>query len=378
MRRFTNILTIVGCIFSISVFTTCIKPLDVEPADFDDFLVVQGFIDDDYGPHKIRITNVAKFTGSRGGGGVLIVDQAVVRIIDQDEVVTDLERLTVVEKRRAGGRCGFEVVEVLTDYQTPSDFKGEISNTYTLEIVTKEDKIYRSEPQTIVPTPAIDSILLAFKELPSLDPIMPASAVEVFSRWQDPINEENFYFWRINGIYKIFTPDLSDEIRCCPYDPIDGGAKDCWIIEDNIIGNETAFSDFQVDGQLVTQPVGLIEDDGFRFSDRFFLPPDKLYHVEVEQYMVPEEAFLFNEKVKILSEINGEIFDPPPLEVRGNIFNVSDSGERVIGYFGAYDKQTAETFIPKSLLKFIQFFPNPCGDCRTRSGAQTEIPEPYK
>lgn len=338
-------------------------------------MVVEGFITDSYGPHNIRITRITKFAGVLDGG-VFNVEEADVRIIDQNGQSTKLNRIYVTEKRI--GACGSVFATVLTDYRTPANFKGEIGAFYTLEFVTNEGAIYRSNPQEMLPTPPIDSLSLAFKELPSLDPNEQESGVEIFASWLDPIESENFYFWRVNGIYKINTPDRSNEGFCCGYDPVDGGAMHCWIVEKNIKSNTVAFSDQRANGQKITLPVGLIEDNGLRFADRTFVTSEKQYFVEVEQYAVSEEVFEFNSRIDVLNEINGEIFDAPPLSVRGNVFNVNNPNETVIGYFGAYAKQTKETFIPLSMLKFVQRFPKPCGDCRARPGAQTETPEPYK
>lgn len=362
------------------LLSTCITPLDVEPSEVDNVLIVQGFINDDFGPHDFRITRLVKFAGTRDGGTVSIIEGAEVRIIDQNGQSVSVERVSTFRKDTQTSTCTSVFVEVTTDYRTPESFKGEVGNSYTLEIITKEGETYRSEPQTMLPTPPIDSLLLAFKEFPSLDPIIPGSGVEVFASWQDPMEEENFYFWRVNGIYKIFSPDRSSPglNLCCAYDPIDGGAKDCWILERNILGNELVFSDQRVNGQNVTLPVGLIKDNGLRFSDEIFTPADKQYYVEVEQYMIPLGAFEFNQRAKTLRDINGEIFDPPPLNIRGNIFNINNPKETVIGYFGAYAKQTKGKFLPRSLLKFTQRSIKVCGDCRVRAGAQTEVPEPYK
>ena len=379
-----DVLKLIG-IVGMTCLTSCIDPLNIDPGGVQDYLVVQGFINDDFGPHKIRITRVVQFSGSRTGGEVRIVDDAEVNIVDQNGNKTPLKRVSLMKKELIPPRpptvpCipRLTFVRIKTDYQTPEDFKGQVGNTYTLEITTKEGATYRSEPQTMLPTPPIDSLLISFKELPSLDPLMPGSGVEVFARWQDPVEEENFYFWHINGIYVIYTPDLGDAIRCCPYDPRDGGEDVCWIVEKNIENNRLAFSDNQVNGQLVTAPVGLIEDDGLRFANREFVLPDKQYYVEVEQYRIPEDAFKFNERANILGIINGEIFDPPPVNIGSNIRNITNPEEIALGYFGAFAKQTASTFIPRSLLKYTQRFPSPCGDCRVRAGAQVEIPEPYR
>lgn len=380
--------SIMLCLFVLITVQTCLSPIDVEPSDFEDFLVVQGFIDDDFGPHDLRITRVSKFTSVRDGGTVSIIEDAKVQIIDQDGQITPLERVTMQRKELIPPRpflgpppCipVLTFVEIKTDYRTPETFRGEIGNTYTLEITTKEGEAYRSEPQTMRATPPIDSLTLLFKRLPGLDPTIIGSGVEVFASWKDPVEEENFYFWRVNGIYKIFTPDLSNGSgRCCPYDPRDGGAMICWIVEKNMEGNLLAFSDQRVNGQKVTLPVGLIEDDGVRFAGTSLASPEKQYYIEIEQYMIPEEAFEFSQRAKILGTINGEIFDPPPLNIRGNIFNVNDPEETAIGYFGAYSAQKKGKFINRNILEFTQRSLNPCGDCRVRPGAQIETPEPFR
>ena len=386
MRLFHIIGTPVGLLVLFLTFLTCLSPIDINPSDFEDFVVVQGFIDDDFGPHEIRITNVAQFSGTATGGNVTIIDGATVKIIDQNGVETPLRRLSLERKELILPDPPYPTVpctpwlsfaNIKTDYLTPETFKGEIGNAYTLEILTREGKRYRSEPQTIRPTPEIDSLILAFKEIPGLDPIVPESGVEIFTSFNDPAEEDNYYFWRVNGIYRIFTRDRSTFDFCCAYDPRDGGEENCWIVEENIEGNLLAFSDQRVNGQQVTQSIGFLKDDGIRFANTA-VPSSKQYYVEVEQYAIDIKAFNFNERVVTLGSINGEIFDPPPLSVRGNVFNVDDPDETVIGYFGAYSVQKKGVFVKRSLFNFIQNNPRPCGDCRLRSGAQVEIPEPYR
>ncbi|MDX1629423.1 MAG: hypothetical protein R3345_12030, partial [Fulvivirga sp.] len=62
----------------------------------------------------------------------------------------------------------------------------------------------------------------------------------------------------------------------------------------------------------------------------------------------------------------------------GNIKNINDPDDIVIGFFGAYQEQKSAVFIPSDLLPFKQQFNQPCGDCRLIKGAKTETPDPYK
>ena len=360
------------------LFESCITPANIDPSDPDSILVVDGFITDAPGPHEFRVERVSPFAGVRQGGVTQLEEGAQVRIVDDLGRVTELQRNSEIVKSifNAVPEGCVPVVsfrEALTpSYKTPEEFSGVVGRTYTLEIVTAGGETFRSEPQLMIETPAIDSLILQFKELPSVSSI-PGSGVEVFSTFQDSPGED-YYFWKVNGIYRINTMDRPG--ACCLFDPSDGREENCWIVETDIMGNEFALSDRFFDEQLTSQPIGLIEDDGLRFASDF-VAVDQQYYVEVEQYRISRDAFLFNERIAVLQDINGEIFDPPPLSIRGNVFNVEDPDQPVIGFFGAYSVSVRSVFVNGNMLDFRQPFPNPCGDCRVRKGAQVRTPEPY-
>lgn len=347
----------------------CVTPLDQEPGDFTDHLVVEGFITNDYGLYTMNITRVTRFAGVSDGGSIGTVEDAIVTITDQNGNVTPLDRAHVLRKElyNEPPSCApiAKYITTLTGYTTRGDFRGEVGNTYTLEIQI-DGKIYQSEPQTMLPTPPISDIQFQFKELPSTDPIVNPSGVEILASWHDPPNQENYYSWKINGIYLIYTPPLGGT-ACCLYDPNDGGATMCWIIENDISGSELAYSDEQVDGQQVSLKVGFIEDDGLRFASP--LGGIENYFVEVEQYRISKEAYEFFNQIENLQEIDGEIFDPLPQSIRGNIFNIQDPNEIVIGFFGAFSVETLSAYVNDTIFPYKQRYTEPCGDCRIRAGA---------
>ncbi|MEL7002648.1 MAG: DUF4249 domain-containing protein [Bacteroidota bacterium] len=367
---------LMGCLAPLCCLT-CTSPVDIAPGGFTPSLVVEGFISDDVGPHEIRITRIGKFTNVLRGGAIERVE-ASVNIIDDVGNRIPMERREVVRKdifnNPPGCAPSVALVTVRTNYLTPDDFQAQLGRTYTLEIIV-DDQIYRSEPQTIIPTPEIDSLRVIFQEIPTLNEFVPDSGFDIIASWKDDPGDD-FYTWRINGIYRIATPQQPAP-ACCLFDPRDGGEDDCWILENDIEDNVAALSDRFFNGQVATEKVGFIKDDGLRFASEL-VPGDKQYYVQVEQYRISEEAFNFYENIDIIASIDGEIFDPPPLGIRGNITNMADPEELVIGFFGAFSAQKKDVFISRSEVPFTQRFPRPCGDCRVRAGAQVEIPEPYK
>ncbi len=64
--------------------------------------------------------------------------------------------------------------------------------------------------------------------------------------------------------------------------------------------------------------------------------------------------------------------------IAGNISNVNDPSEAVIGFFGAHSVTKTDKFIKRSILENIQRWLFACGDCRVRPGSSLETPVPYR
>ncbi len=375
--RYLNLIIIFLCAMTSS---RCISPIEQDLDEPLKILVVEGFIDDDFGPHEVQISMIAKFASAANGGSIERVD-ANVRIFDDLGNSFPLRRRTE-ERIDLFNRCpevgclqGVSRTEVISNYLTSPDFRGVAGRSYTLEIQLNDGSLYLSKSQRIPESPLIDSIFVQFAEISADNKRQPTTGVEVFASWQDDPNEENFYFWQINGTYKIETPDRTSPTICCLY-LNDGFGQSCWVEENNIPGATGPFVDNFVDGNQVIGLIGFVEDDGRRFAS-LEVPPNKQYYVEAEQFVMNEEAFRFFNNIDILSEINGEIFDPPPIGSQGNIINVTDPNEEVVGFFGAFGKRTASTFVPRSMLRSIKRHGS-CGDCRIFINGQLEVPEPYR
>ncbi len=87
------------------------------------------------------------------------------------------------------------------------------------------------------------------------------------------------------------------------------------------------------------------------------------YYFEVKQYSLTPKSYNFWRLVTSQVTGTGSIQDPPPAVIPGNIFNVDDSNEVVVGYFGASAVSKKAIFfypkdIPFSVPQFV--FPNDC------------------
>ena len=62
----------------------CISPVDINTKLKNDYLVVDGFITTEPGPHILRLTELSKFAGALGGGEIIKQNDATVFIIDNE------------------------------------------------------------------------------------------------------------------------------------------------------------------------------------------------------------------------------------------------------------------------------------------------------
>lgn len=328
----------------VTVFS-CISPLYVETGIDDRVLVVEGYISTVPGPYVIRVTNTAKY-GSVFSGFENLETGAEVWITDEQgnpTFLTDMDN-------------GL--------YQTPFGFRGEIGKTYILHIVTANGERYSSTPEPIVEVPAIDSIYYQFSKKPTSDPTQFILGVEIFLNWLDPEDESNYYYWRNRAVYIVetfpenyihppeppFLPSYPAPKDCC---------KECWVAEQ--LNEFRIKSDFQTNGMLNTQQVAFVGDNGYRFMKRC--------RITVSQHSISKAAYEFLRILQNQICINGDIFDPPPATIRGNIINLDDPDANVIGYFYATDTKTVNLYVDAADLPETQPGVIFNDDCRVLRGA---------
>ncbi len=331
-------------VFFLGLALSCISPLDIRTERDVTLLVVEGYITTLPGPYTIQITKTARY-GSVFEGVVKPETGADVWIKDEQGITTfliDLEN---------GG------------YQTPPGFRGVVGKTYVLNIITKVGIHYASLPETIQPVPEVESIYFEYKKQPTSDPLQFTSGMEVYAIWPDPPDETNFYIWRNSGVFYIKTfpenylipgqrPQTPAPKDCCDV---------CWVSESNSDYSIRIHKDDNTNGMVNTQLIAFIEDDGSRFTNR--------YQISIEQLSITKEAYQFFNLLKNQKSINGDIFDPPPATIRGNIINLDDPESNAIGYFHASDGTQITGFIERSELGDFQPLIQVNDDCRLVRGA---------
>ena len=331
----------------------CIDPIELDISEELRILVVEGFISTGPGPHRIKLSKGAKF------GDIL-------NALIKSEVGAE------VWIRANDGNVTFLTEVSPGTYFTPDDWRAELNKSYTLNIITGAGAHYTSSPETVVPVAPIDSLILQFKKIPTADPAIFISGVEVFARFQDPPDSRDFYIWRNNGTYIIETHPELFTIRNIfdPGMPIPA-PKDCcsicWIFEFNADFSIKILDDKNSNGTINTELAAFIPDNGLRFSSK--------YMAVIHQLSISSEAHAFFDLLEKQLSIDGDIFDPPPATIRGNMINLDRQDENVIGYFHASDVSIDTVFIERSVLEEFQNARQINDDCRVLRLATVDKPD---
>lgn len=316
MKSISKILFSVLIIFS---FSACIDELNIETTEAQRLLVVEGFIDTEFGPHRIKLSRSAKY-GS-------ILDDQIQKVTNATVWVRDEEGDQVFLSEFSPGL-----------YFTPSDFRAQVGKKYTLNITLSSGERYISTTEEVPEVPKIDEAVVVTDS-----PFKPGA--EAFARWQDPADIANFYLLEADGIYVLNSrPELY--VGRGPFGNPVPMPKDCcercYVSEFGIDPEIYLFKDNNSDGDIQTKLAGYIPDNGRRFMER--------YMIAIKLSSLTKEAFQFLELVKEQLSISGDIFDPPPATIRGNMINLNNPDEDVIGYFRASDVATDTIYVTMEQL----------------------------
>jgi hypothetical protein len=235
---------------------------------------------------------------------------------------------------------------------------------YAIE-VRLDDQVYRSKFEELPTLQAEDNLSFSFTKEPFRTE-SPESVFTVFSETTLPQSQNPIYLrWMLEETY--FWPLVYLPGTGFPPPP----PPPCFIsdvIEPNRLNLFDGSGTSTRKGNFIL---------GKRLVDNSFLYP---FFVSVKQLSINREAYEYWEKIKIVINNQGSLFDVPPAPVFGNISNVEDQNEIVLGYFEVAKTKVTRIYttradVPFYLIDPCQYFPNKpedtyaseCRSCEVRA-----------
>ncbi|WP_373521047.1 DUF4249 domain-containing protein [Aquiflexum sp.] len=214
--------------------------------------------------------------------------------------------------------------------------------SYSLEVIVGE-KVYRSSFQEIPNWVGIDSLSYDVAYEP-FRTTADEDVLKIFSKTQLPPNDEPVYLrWIVEEtqyweLVWIRAPGIPPPLPppCFIFD----------IIEPTKInlfdGSASTTQNFE---QLLATR---------KFDDSFLFP----MFISVKQLSINRESYEYWEKIKIVIGNQGSLFDIPPAPIIGNIKNVNEPNETVLGFFEVAKSQVSRFYLTSEISPV--FIEPPC------------------
>jgi len=326
----------------LSILSSCVKEYWPKLDEgSDNLLVVDAKITNEEGPYTVRLSRSSPVQSPE----FIPVTKALVVIFDangQQEVLSEIE-------------AGF--------YQTdPLGIRGVIGHSYKISITTNSGETYESEFE-VLPEPV---------GLKSIDYKQENQVVGNTSDIEEPgyqfylttdmgSAKDNFYFWEMeetyeyHSAYKVLfyydgefvTPDESHPLglkRTINPDTLFA----CWKTG-NLMERYTYSTQFLSSPIIENYPIHFIP-----FSDERL---QKEYSVLVKQLTVSRGSYSFYKALEEQNANQGGIITSQPYQVRGNVKNIIDPEEGVLGYFTV----AGVAYGPRIFVKAPQYYQLKCG-----------------
>jgi|SRR5690554_2922473 len=264
--------------------TSCEDKIDLDLPEGETFLVVEGWITNENGPHNVKLTYTSPYFDEQAppvvtGAGVFIRD-------DEGNETALTETLP--------GTYQFELA-------------GVIGRSYRVLIHVPDGDNYESDWELLRAPVPIDSIYWQLSERkPNINfGEKPDDIYDVVIDTYEPEGYGDYYQWRsfLNGVearepFDIFT--TSDQL---------------------------------VDGGPIT---------AFNVTFKLYSIPDT---VEIVQERISKAAFEFLSQLQNQTAFVGSPFDTPPVPIQGNVRNLSDPKRPGLGFFGAAARDRASVIV---------------------------------
>lgn len=287
------------------MFAGCLDPFaPPKSTESPDLLVVDGFINSGDGSVDVKLSNAIPLDAKKGTKSPL----------SNAEVFVETEDGT----------------RVAISETSPGQYKALSSQIvtgkkYNLYIKTPHGEEYRSDPVELRKPPALDSVTWR----PNDD------GITVYVDAHDDSGLTQYYQWTFTETWEYHTAFTSIWWWDKENAVVHARGNDTWVHICYASSTSTRVliskTDQNVKDVVNDYPLAVIKQRSKKLLWG--------YSILVQQRALDEAAYLYWNGLQKTTENLGSIFDPMPAKVVGNIHNVNDESEPVLGYFSGGEVQ---------------------------------------
>lgn len=289
----------------------CVEPYDPDITRYEDVLVIDGTFTNASEDHVLRLA----------------------RSYGYYDFDTRMETGAVVGVTDDQGNAAFYTETDEGIYTLDHEaFSGVPGRSYKIVIETESGNRYESDYQLLKQPVEIDSLYYEIKEDDPLNSGYAREGLQIYVDARDETESTHYYRWDWTETWEFTVPHKK---------PGFFNKTKCWDSRDSRSINIFSTTELEEDA-ISRRKLNFVASSSYVLS--------RMYTVKVRQYALTLEAYDFWRKLELANEHTGSLFDPPPTPVNGNLQNVDDPYEPVLGFFQVSGVSEKRIFIDRANL----------------------------
>jgi len=285
----------------------CIEPFEPDVDESDEVLVIDGRLADIPGIQTIRISKSSSYNNPQ----FQPLSGCVVRVEDDaGNGITFLEN-----------SIGIYQSELEPDFM-------EVGKAYKLTVFTPDDEVYESGYDSLLACAPIDSLSYRLEVEGTANPDINYYGVRFYADVKGSPEESRSYMWTFEETwaYQAYLPIqyIWDGYILQEFIPRLIGKEVCYLTKSDE-NYEVGSSNLSESNEINQQAIYYVTNQTPRLASR--------YSLLVAQHSLSNEAFTYWDKMRAQSRDAGGMYDTQPSRTTGNIININNSEEKVLGYF---------------------------------------------
>jgi hypothetical protein len=212
-------------------------------------------------------------------------------------------------------------------------------NAYTLHIVTSDGENYESDPeQVLASSPPVESVYWEFETMGTSDPDMPTRGIQFYLDLDGEEDQARNFRWELEETWEY---NAANRIQYY-YDGTLYEWSDpfiyytCWYTG-NIPAIYIASTSALERNAIAKHPLNFVSEETSRLQTR--------YSLMVKQYALSDKAYDYWLQIQRQNQESGGIYETQPDQIPGNIHNLQDPEEEVLGYFNVSPVSEKRIFV---------------------------------
>ena len=305
----------------IMALSGCIEPFSLEIDEEQILLVVDGMLTDREGYHQVRISRSGSYS---------------------DPQYTPEQGCQVAIRNAEGNSVVLMESEPGLYEQFVEQSFLRTNTAYQLYIRTTDGKEYLSEADSLLPCPPVNKLYYEQEIRETFDPDFPHYGIQFYTDLHIPDQYARDYRWELEETWEYHAPYTIRYYyvgRIMDLDFNSDSLMFCWKTEK--INAIHTISAGHIEGKDVRRiPLAYVSNQSNRLKVK--------YSLLVKQYALSSSAYQYWNQLEKQNQESGGLYETQPARIQGNIRNISDPGERILGFFNVSSVNHQRIFTEES------------------------------